>query len=178
MNQTEKGQVIAQIREKLQRSNVAIVAHYRGLTVAEMTELRRKSRDAGVEYQVIKNTLARLATKETGFVSLTQFLSGPTSLATSADAVAPAKVLMEFVKTHPKMQIVGGVLNGSTIDMAAITALSALPSREALLAQLLGTLQAPIQGMVGVLAAVPGGFVRVLEQIRQQKESPAADVAG
>lgn len=176
MNQTEKGQVIVQLREMLQRSSVAIVAHYRGLTVAEMTELRRKFRNSGVEYQVVKNTLARLATQETEFASLKQFLSGPTSMAVSSDVVAPAKVIMEFAKTHPKMQVVGGVLNGSAIDLADIAALAALPSREVLIAQLLGTLQAPIQGIVGVLAAVPSGLVRVLDQVRQQKEQSAVAV--
>ncbi len=170
MNQEEKGQVVESIHGKLQRSTVAIAAHYRGLTVAEMTELRRKARAAGAEIEVVKNTLARRAAQGTPCEPLVRFLSGPTSLATSVDPVASAKVLMDFVKTHPKMQVVGGVLNGSVIDPVAIAALASLPSREVLLSKLLGTLNAPVQNFVGVLAALPRGLVRALDQIRQQKE--------
>ncbi|MEO5366793.1 MAG: 50S ribosomal protein L10 [Magnetococcus sp. WYHC-3] len=170
MNKTEKGQVIEEVRESLSQASVAIVTHYRGMTVAEMTKLRRSLRDAGAEFRVVKNTLARRASQGTPFEPLSPLLTGPTGIAYSADPVAPAKALSQYAKQNPKLEILGGVLDGKAMDAAGVQALAELPSREVLVAQLLGVLNGPIRNFVGVLAAVPGGFVRALDQVRQQKE--------
>ncbi|MEO5346720.1 MAG: 50S ribosomal protein L10 [Magnetococcus sp. YQC-9] len=174
MNQTEKSEIIQEVQESMARSQLAIATHYRGLTVAQMTRLRREIRNAGAELRVVKNTLTKRAIQGSQFQPLEQVLTGPTVLAFSKDPVAPAKVLTEFAKKHPLLVIQGGVLNGNFISPADIVELSKLPSREMLLARLLGTMMNPVQGIVGVLAAVPAGFVRVLDRIREEKEKPAA----
>lgn len=174
MKQEEKGQIIEEIRSIMAGSKVAIVTHYRGLTVAELTDLRRKMRQAGAEYRVVKNTLAKRAAKGTGFENLEGLLSGPTGLATSKDPVAPAKVLAEFAKGNPKLVLLGGVLDGKMLTPEGIQELAKLPSREVLLAQLMGVMNGPIRGFVTVLSQVPASFVRVLDQIRQHKEDQAA----
>lgn len=177
MNQTEKSKIIEEVQISASRSIVAVVTHYRGLTVADMTDLRRKCRKAGVEFRVIKNTLARRAMQGGPFEPLSALLAGPTGVAFSADPAAPSKVLEEFIKTHPKMQVMGGVLEGKLLDPVGIMALAQLPSREVLLARLLGSLMSPIQGFASVLAAIPAGLVRALDQIRRQKEAANAEPA-
>ncbi len=139
-----------------------------------MTELRANARKVDCGVRVVKNTLVRRALKGTDFGPLDAHLEGPTAIVTSADPVAPAKVLSDFAKEHKNLKILGGVLEGQALDVAGIEALAKLPSREVLVAKMLGTMMAPVQNFVGVLAAVPGGFVRVLEQIRQQKEQAAS----
>ena len=171
MDQTGKAQVIEEVREAYERSSVAIVSEYRGLTVDEMTELRNEIRNAGAEIRVVKNTLAKRAAQGTDFEGLGDYLVGPTVIAFSSDPVAPAKALSGFEKKHANLILKGGVLNGKNLDVKSIHALSKLPSREVLIAKLLGTMNGPIQNFVGVLAAVPGSLVRVLDQVRQQKEA-------
>ncbi len=175
MNQTEKEQVVEEVRRELQRASVVIVTRYRGLTVADMTRLRREMYAAGSQYRVIKNTLARRATEGTQFAGLTQFLTGPTGVAISVDPVAPAKVLAAFIKKHPMLEVVGGVLNGTVINAAGIAELAKLPSREVLIAKVLGTMIAPVQNFMGVLVAIPSSLVRVLDRIRESKEKPGAE---
>ena len=170
MDHKGKAQVVEEVREAYERSSVAIVSEYRGLTVDEMTALRVEVRNAGAEIRVVKNTLAKRAAQGTDFEGLSDYLVGPTIIAFSADPVAPAKALSTFEKTHEKLILKGGVLNGKNIDTDGIKALAKLPSREVLLAKLMGTMNGPIQNFVGVLAAVPGSLVRVLDQVRQQKE--------
>jgi large subunit ribosomal protein L10 len=165
-----KAQVIEEVREAYGRSSVAIVSEYRGLTVDELTELRTEVRNAGAEIRVVKNTLAKRAADGTDFEALSDYLVGPTIIALSSDPVAPAKALSEFGKKHDKLVLKGGVLNGKVLDVKEIKALAKLPSREVLLAKLMGTMNGPIQNFVGVLAAVPGSLVRVLDQVKQQKE--------
>ncbi len=174
MNQTEKSEIIQDVLDSMGRSEVAIATHYRGLSVAQMTRLRREIRQAGAELRVVKNTLAKRAIKGSKFEPLGQVLTGPTVLAFSKDPVAPAKVLADFAKKNPLLVIQGGVLNGVFMNPQDIVELSKLPSKEVLLARLLGTMMNPIQGIVGVLAAVPAGFVRVLDRIREDKEKQAA----
>lgn len=170
MNQTEKKQVVEAMRQELGQANVAIVTRYRGLNVGDMTRLRQEMRASGSRYRVIKNTLARRASQGTPFEGLEAFLSGPTAIATSEDPVAPAKVLVAFGKTNPMLEVVGGVLNGTVITAAGIDDLAKLPSREVLMAKLLGTMIAPLQNFVGVLVAIPSGLVRALDRIRESKE--------
>lgn len=170
MNREQKGQIIDEVRSSLSEANVAVATHYRGLTVTEMNELRRNMEKEGAGLRVVKNTMARLAIKGTDFEPMGDLLKGPTAIAFSKDPVAPAKVLTQFAKDHPNLVILGGVLDGEKVDLGRIEALAKLPSRDILLAQLFGLMRGPAQGIVNVLTAVPGGFVRVLEQIRQQKE--------
>jgi large subunit ribosomal protein L10 len=175
VNQTEKVRVVEEVRQELDRASVVIVTRYRGLSVADMTRLRREMYAAGIHYQVIKNTLARRATAGTPFEGVAPFLTGPTGVAISADPVAPARVLTAFAKKNPMLEIVGGVLNGTVVTAEGVTELAKLPSKEVLIGKLLGTMIAPIQNFVGVLAAVPAGFVRALDRIREAKEAPKAE---
>ncbi|MBF0271387.1 MAG: 50S ribosomal protein L10 [Magnetococcales bacterium] len=174
MNQTEKSEIIQEVLDSMGRSEVAIATHYRGLSVAHMTRLRREIRQAGAELRVVKNTLTKRAIQGSKFQPLEKVLTGPTVLAFSKDPVAPAKVLTDFAKKNPLLVIQGGVLNGVFMTPQEITELAKLPSREVLLARLLGTMMNPVQGIVGVLAAVPAAFVRVLDKIREEKEKQAA----
>lgn len=170
MNQAEKKQVVEEVRQELERSSVAIVTRYRGLSVADMTRLRREMRGSGAHYRVVKNSLARRASRGTRFEALDTFLTGPTGIATSVDPVASAKVLSAFSKKNPMLEVVGGVLNGTVVSASGIDDLAKLPSREILLAKLLGTMIAPVQGFVTVLGAIPTSLVRVLDRIRESKE--------
>ncbi|MBF0189019.1 MAG: 50S ribosomal protein L10 [Magnetococcales bacterium] len=173
MNRNQKEQVIAEVRSGLETSSVAYVTHYRGLNVDEMTELRSKMRETGAKMRVVKNTLTKRAIKGTDFEPITDLLEGPTAITWSDDPAGPAKVLTEFAKDHDKLVVLGGVLDGNALQVSEIEALAKLPSREVLLAQLMGVMNGPVQGIVNVLSAVPGGFVRALDQIRQQKEEAA-----
>ena len=172
----EKVAAIAELKEKLSTAKGAVLVDYRGLTVAQDTKLRRKLREAGVEYRVVKNTLTNLAAKEAGIVGLEQYLEGTTALAVSTtDPVAPAKVLSDFqkeiAKTVKTFKIKAGVLDGRVIDADGVKALADLPSREVLLAKVAGTMQAPITGLVSVLAGTIRKFVYAVDAVRQQKES-------
>lgn len=170
MNKSEKALVIEEVRESFGRSTVGVVTHYRGLTVGQMGDLRRALKAANADIRVVKNTLAKLAAKDTPFDGLSEFLTGPTAIAFSADPVGPAKVIVEYAKKNDKLVILGGVLDGKPLNVGEIKALAALPSRDELLARLLGTMNAPIQGFVTAMSQIPTGFVRCLDQIRQQKE--------
>lgn len=174
MKKEGKKEIVKEVRGILNDSAVALVVHYRGLTVGEMSELREAFFKAGSTLRVAKNTLTKLAAKGTDYEPIAELMTGPTAIACGPDPVAPAKVLVKFAKDHPNLKILGGVLDGQLIDSDKVVALSKLPSREELIAKMLGSMNAPITNFVGVLAAVPGSFVRVLEQIRQQKEEQAA----
>lgn len=169
MNLEEKSKIVDELRQSFMRSQVAIVSHYRGLTVAELTDLRRKFRTVGAEYRVVKNTLARRAVVGTAFEKLGDLLNGPSAVALGPDPVGPAKIVMEFVKTHPNLELRGAVLEGQVLGLDGIAALSQLPSREVLLSRMLGAMKRPIQDFASVLAALPSGLVRALEQVRLQR---------
>ena len=169
MNQTEKEKVVEEVRQELGRANVAIVTRYRGLTVANMTQLRREMRAAGSQYRVVKNSLARRASRGTDFEGLGDFLTGPTGIAMSVDPVAPAKILVAFSKKNPMLEVVGGVLDGTVLSAVGVSDLAKLPSREVLIAKVLGTMMAPMQSFVTVLGAIPASLVRVLDRIRASK---------
>lgn len=173
MNKQGKEQVVAEVRATLSEAAISISTHYRGLTVAEMTELRRKIFETGAEYRVVKNTLAKLAAKGTPHEPLSEFLTGPTALATSRDPVGPSKALTEYAKGHPNLIINGAVMDGKLLNAADVAALAKLPPKEVLAAQLMGVMMGPLRGFVTVLHQVPSGLVRVLDQVRQQKEEAA-----
>ncbi len=163
----QKQQVVSDVKEKLSSSVSTVVTDYRGLSVAEVTELRKQLREAGVEFQVLKNTLVRRATGEVGLTDMDQFLSGPTAIAFSKeDVVAPAKVLYNFAKEHKNLEIKGGIIEGRVVDSEKIKEIAALPSREGLISMLLSVLQAPMRN-----------FAYVLKAVAEKKEAEASSAA-
>jgi large subunit ribosomal protein L10 len=171
LNKEGKQQTVAQMREKLQGAQAVFLADFRGLNVAKVTALRDELRKAKVEYKVIKNTLLELAARDTANAAITSNLAGPTAVAiTYDDPVAAAKILSAYAaKEKDRFKLKGGILSGKAMDVAGIQTLAELPSREVLLAKLLGTINAPVANFVGVLAAVPGSFVRVLNAVKEKK---------
>jgi len=174
LNREEKASVVTEFGAVLAESAVVVVAEYRGLGVGAMTELRRKARESGIHLRVLKNTLARRAMAGTPCASLADRLVGPLIYGASRDPVAAAKVLNDFAKTNDKLIIKAGALGASILDADGVKALATMPSREELLAKLLGTMQAPIATFVRTLNEVPGRFVRTLDAVRDQKEKASA----
>lgn len=171
----EKAGKVAELKDLLSSSKGAVLVDYCGLTVAEDTELRSKMREAGVKYMVAKNTFIRIAAKEAGIEGLDAYLEHNTAVAFSAeDPVAPAKILNDFSKDHKALEIKAGVLDGKVIALDEVKALAELPSREELLAKLVGSMQAPISGLVNVLQGTIRNFVYTLEAVRQKKEQESA----
>jgi len=170
----QKKEIVQQLVEKLKTASAGVLVDYRGLTVEQDTELRRELRKAGVEYKVVKNTLTRFAAKKVGFDELDPKLNGPTSLALSYDdPVAPAKVLVEFSKKNEKLEIKAGFVDGKVIDISEIKALAELPSKEVLIAKVLGGFNAPISGFVNVLNANLRGLAVALNAIAEKKAAEA-----
>ena len=156
-----KQPIVAEISELLNGAASAVVADYRGLTVEQDTELRKKLREAGVTYKVYKNTMIRFAAKGTEFEALEPHLEGPTALAVSkTDATAPARILAEFAKTAEALELKAGVVEGTYYDQQGIQVIATIPSREVLLGKLLGSMQSPITN-----------FARVLNQIAEKTEA-------
>ena len=179
-----KQAIVAELAEQLKSAKGMILTGYKGLTVAQDTELRRAFREAGVSYHVVKNTMLRLAAKEAGIEGLDEHLEGTTAFAFSAeDAVAPAKVVVGFIKknkleeTKNKLEetdvltVKVGMVEGKVIGLDEVKALASLPSREELIAKMLGSMNAPISNTVNVLQGVIRNAVYVLDAIRAQKES-------
>ena len=168
----EKVAMIATMKETMKNAKGAVLTDYRGIKVAQDTKLRRKMREAGVQYSVIKNNMASIAAKEAGIEGLDAYLKGPLALVSSdKDPVAAAKLISEFIKENRIMEIKGGLVEGTVIDAEGVKALANLPSREILLARLLGSMQSPITGFVTVLQGNIRNLVYALDQVRQQKES-------
>jgi large subunit ribosomal protein L10 len=168
----EKQLIVEEIKQHLEKSMLIVFTDYRGLKVDEMTELRNKLRVPGVEVKVLKNTMLRFALKELGNNDMADLISGPNAAIISHnDPVTPAKVLFEFAKTHKNLEIKMGLLEGQVISPEKIKNLADLPSREVLVATVLGTMQAPITSFVRVLNANITGLARALDQIREQKAS-------
>ncbi|WP_058300184.1 50S ribosomal protein L10 [Gorillibacterium timonense] len=150
-----KQEQVSEVSGKLKDSSTTVVVDYRGLNVSQVTELRKQLRQAGVEFEVLKNTLVRRATAEAELSELDQYLTGPTAIAFSKeDAIAPAKVLSDFAKKNDKLNIKGGVVEGKVVGFDQIKALADLPSREGLLSMLLSVLQAPMRNIALAVKAV------------------------
>ena len=150
-----KQQVVTEIADKLRESKSTIVVDYRGLTVSEVTELRKNLREAGVEFKVYKNSLTRRAAESAEMAELNEFLTGPNAIAFSnEDVVAPAKVLNDFAKDHEALEIKAGVIEGKLVTLDEVKAIATLPSREGLLSMLLSVLQAPIRNLALATKAV------------------------
>ena len=162
--------IVAEVAEKMKNAQGAVVVDYRGLNVEEVTELRKLSREAGVEYKVYKNSVLRFAAKEAGQEGLLDCLVGPTGIAfCESDPVAPAKIFSEFAKKHKALEIKAGTVEGKVLDKAGVDALAQLPPREQLIATVLGGLNAPITGLVTVLNGTIKGLVVALNAIAEQK---------
>lgn len=147
--------IVADLVERLKAAQAGVIADYRGLTVAQDTELRAKLREAGVEYTIVKNTLTRFAANEVGLEGLDPVLHGPTALATSStDVVAPAKVLVEFAKANEQLEIKAGFVDGKVIDANEVKVYASIPSKEVLISKMMGSLQAPIGSLVRALDAI------------------------
>jgi len=168
----QKIAIVEDLKDRFQRSKVLIVTDYKGLDVSAINDLRRKLREADVEFKVVKNTLLVRASGGTDADLIKESFKGPSAIAISyTDPVAPAKVLTDFAKENQKFEIKIGVMDGKVLNTENIKALSSLPSREVLLAQLLSVMNAVPTTFVRTLSAVPSGVVRVLAAIRDQKEA-------
>jgi large subunit ribosomal protein L10 len=171
LNRSEKESVVQELQAKFATAQFAVVADYRGLTVQVLQELRRDLRKSDAEFRVAKNTLLRQAVQGTSCEPMAGFFKGTTAVAVSdMDPVSAAKSLINFAKINPKLAIRGGVLAGKLISLDELTALAKLPSREVLLAQLLGTMNAVPTSFVRVLSGVPLKMVYLLQAVKDQKE--------
>jgi len=167
-----KQENIEEIKEKIDKAQAIVLVDYRGLNVEQLTELRRKYRSAGVEYKVYKNTMMRFAFKDAGFEEFNEFLKGPNAVAFGYDdPVQAAKITSEFAKEHKNLEIKAGIVDGKVIDVEGVNALAELPSREVLIAQVLGGFNAPIQGFANVLQGTIRGLAIVLDAIREKQEA-------
>ena len=171
LNLQQKQAVVAEVAKEIAGAQAIVMVENRGMVVAEMTKLRAKARDAGVYFRVMKNTLVRRAVADTPFAALSEKMVGPLAYGIGTDPVAVAKVLNDFAKGHDKFVITGGAMPGHVMSAKDIAALAALPSREELIAKLLGTMQAPIVKFVRTLNEVPGRFVRGLAAVRDAKSA-------
>jgi len=170
----EKKKIVEDLSEKFSRSRVAIVTDYKGLNVAAIDALRRKLREAEVEYRVVKNSLLVRAAEGNDVALIRDYFAGPSAIALSyRDPVAPAKTLVDFAKENDKLEIKAGVMNGKVLDIDAIKALSALPSRDALLGQLLSVLNGVPTSFVRLLNNFPQQLVNVLVALKDKKEAAA-----
>jgi len=171
LTRAQKQEQIDALKGMLAPANGLFVMDFTGLSVGEVTELRRKVREAKGSYRVVRNTLAKLAVAETNHQALQQLLTGPAAVAyTDQDAVLLAKALAEFAKTHEKLQFRGGLIEGQLLDAKQAKQVAALPSRPELVAKLLFVLQSPIRRLVTVLDAPVRGLAVSISQIANEKE--------
>ncbi|WP_334157710.1 50S ribosomal protein L10 [Oryzomicrobium sp.] len=154
LNLDEKKAVVAEVSAQVANAQTIVVAEYRGIEVGDLTVLRKKARESGVYLRVLKNTLVRRAVADTSFAPLADQMTGPLIYSISVDPVAAAKVLNDFAKTNDKLVLKAGCYAGNALDKAGVQALASIPSREELLAKLLGIMQAPVSGFAGALAAL------------------------
>lgn len=161
MDRSQKEKQVEQLREIFSSASLVVLAHQNGLTVAEVTRLRTKMREAGARFKVTKNRLARLAVEGTRFSALADQFKGPTAIAYSEDPIAAAKVVVDFAKGNDRLVVVGGCLDERVLDVAAVDSLAKLPSLDELRAKIIGLLQAPATKVATVLQAPGGQLARV-----------------
>lgn len=170
MNRLQKEKEVEFLADSFQKSKSFVLANYRGLKVQQITDLRAKLYKAKSSIKVIKNRLAKIALAKAKIEGLDEFLTGPVAVAWSReDEIAPAKVLVDFAKANEKLEIKGGCLAGKFINLNFVKSLAALPSREALIAKMLGSMLAPATNFVGVLSALPRQLVTVISAIKDKK---------
>lgn len=170
LTRIKKEEMVKNLKEKFLNSEGIFVTSFKGFTVAESNEIRKLIREKGGEFRVVKNTLIRIASQETPVQPVNEYIEGPTALVIAyKDPIEIAKVLNKFVKDHPSLKIRGFVIQGKGFEASAIEELVKLPPKEVLLAQVLGTLQAPIANFIGVLSAIIRNFLYVLKAVEEKK---------
>ena len=170
-----KTENIEEIKAKIEKAQSVVLVDYRGLNVEQLTELRSKYREAGVDYKVYKNTMMRFAFKDSGLEEFNQYLKGPSAIAFGYDdPVNAAKITSEFIKDNDKLEIKAGIVDGKIIGVEAVNNLAELPSKEVLIAQVLGGFNSPIQGFTNVLQGTIRSFATVLSAIAEEKEKQTA----
>ena len=170
MPTAQKEQLVEEIKNRFNDSGAVLLADYRGLSVKELEQLRVKLREAGAELTVYKNSLTEIAMRELALPSMTEYLSGPTAFVLGGeDPVAPAKVLTQFAKEHKALELKGGLVENQVVDAASVKAIATLPSREELIAKLLGTMLNPIVGFARVLNGPTEAFARTVQAVADQK---------
>ena len=173
-----KKQQVADLIEALKGATTGVLVDYRGLNVEEDTKLRNDLRAAGVKYFVVKNTLLRLAANQVGLEELDGILHGPTALAISEDPIAPAKILFDFAKGNDKVEIKTGFMDGKVMSMDELTALAKTPSKESLIASIMGSLNAPISNLARLLSTIVDGGVEMVDLAANKKaEAPVEEAA-
>jgi large subunit ribosomal protein L10 len=175
MPTAKKGAVLSELEDKVGRATVTISTAYRGMKVADMTILRRRMREAGIEVEVVKNTLLRIASERAGRPELTQIVDGPTAMLFSyGDITAAAKAITEYVRTaRNSLAIQGAYLDGEILKPAQVTDLASLPSKDQLIAQFVGGMQSPIQNFAGLITGVVREFAGLIDARAQQMEAAA-----
>jgi large subunit ribosomal protein L10 len=162
VDRSQKEEQVAALKHEISESELVVVTHYIGITMPEMTVLRKNMREVGASFRVTKNRLTRLALRDTSFESLIELMSGPTALAYSADPVAAAKAAVNFAKDNDKLVILGGVLNGQVLGVDGVNNLAKLPSLDELRGKLVGMISTPATRIAGVLQAPAGKLARVI----------------
>ncbi len=173
MNRTEKAELIETLQSAFNESSTIVVAHQVGMTVAESGDLRRKMREAGAGFKVTKNRIAKLALKGTRFEDLDSMFTGPTAVGMSQDPVAAAKAIVDYAKGNKKITIIGGSMDGKTLDQAGIEALAKMPSLDELRGKLVGLVQAPAAKVARVTQAPAGKLARVIQARADQLQQGA-----
>lgn len=171
LNLEDKKAVVAEVSAQVAQAQAIVLAEYRGMAVGDMTQLRAQARKSGVYLRVLKNTLVRRAVEGTPFAGLSEQMVGPLVYGVANDPVTVAKVLNEFAKSNDKFVIKAGAMPNYVMDAKGVQALASMPSREELLAKLMGTMQAPVAQFVRTLNEVPTKFVRGLAAVRDQKQA-------
>ena len=170
----QKKAVVSEAVQIFSAAEAAVLAEYRGLSVAQITELRSEARINGVDIRVVKNTLARRSVSGTPFECLSDHFVGPVLISSAGDPIAVAKVVSKFAKDHEALKIMGGVMNGDLIDKSTIQMLAKMPSRDELLATLMATMNAPLEKFVRTLNEVPGKLVRTMAAYRDSRQADLA----
>ena len=171
MDRSQKEELVASLHQTFAETNLIIVTQQSGMTVAEVSDLRRKRRDAGASFKVTKNRLTRLALEGTKFEALKELFTGPTAVAVSLDPVAAAKVCVAYAKANEKLIIVGGAMGETQLDAQAIQSLATLPSLDQLRGKLIGLLQAPATKVAGVVQAPAAQLARIFSAYSSQGEA-------
>ena len=169
LNMQQKQAVVAEVAKQVAGAQAIIMAENRGMKVADITRLRAKARASGVYFRVVKNTLVRRAVEDTPFATMAEQMVGPLAYGIGPDPVAVAKVLNDFAKGNEKFVITGGAMPGQLMTAKQIAALASLPSRDELIAKLMGTMQAPVAKLVRTMNEVPAKFVRTLAAVKDAK---------
>jgi large subunit ribosomal protein L10 len=171
VDRAQKEKVVEELGQIFESSGVVVVARYEGLTVAEMQDLRARMREAGGSVRVAKNRLAKIALEGTDVSGIADFLTGMTVLSYSEDPVAAAKVAEDYAKSNEKFVIIGGAMDGQVLDRAGVTAVSKMPSREELIASIVGCIGAPASNIAGAIGAPASNIASILSTIEEKAEA-------